>query len=75
MKTNHRGAGLCVRCGKPPEVEGAATCTSCNEKRRAKDRRKYAERRATGLCTKCGTPAFDGLSYCGPCAAGRSAGR
>ena len=68
-------AGLCVRCGKPPEVEGAAICASCNEKRRAKDRRKYAQRRAAGLCTKCGTPVLDGLSYCGPCAASRNAGR
>ena len=70
-----REAGLCVRCGKPPAVEGATTCASCNEKRRAKDRRKYVERRAAGLCTKCGTPAVDGLSYCGPCAAVRNAGR
>ena len=68
-------AGLCVRCGKPPAVEGAATCASCNEKRRAKDRRKYAERRADGLCTKCGTPALDGMAYCGPCAEVRNAGR
>ena len=63
-----RAAGLCVNCGKPPEVEGAASCDSCKEKRRARGRRKYAERRAAGLCTKCGTPAFDGMTYCGPCA-------
>ena len=63
-----REAGLCVRCGNPPAVEGATICTSCRDKHRTKERRKYAERRAAGLCTKCGTPAFDGLSYCGPCA-------
>ena len=63
-----RAAGLCVNCGASPEVEGAASCDSCKEKRRARGRRKYAERRAAGLCTKCGTPAFDGMTYCGPCA-------
>ena len=70
-----REAGLCVRCGKPPEADGGRLCAPCQEKRRAKERRKYAERRAAGLCTKCGTPAFESLSYCGPCAAIRNAGR
>ena len=68
-------AGLCVRCGTPPAVEGRTICTSCREKLRAKARRQYAERRAAGLCTKCGTPAFDGLTYCGPCAVIRNARR
>ena len=70
-----REAGLCVRCGQPPAVEGGRLCTPCQEKRRARERRKYAGRRAAGLCTKCGTPSFEGLSYCGPCAAIRNAGR
>ena len=70
-----REAGLCVRCGNPPAVEGGTICSPCQEKRRAKARRKYAERRAAGLCTKCGSPAFDGLTYCGPCAAIRDTQR
>ena len=74
-KTAWREAGLCVRCGKPPAVEGRTICTSCREKLRAKAHRQYAERRAAGLCTKCGTPAFDGLTYCGPCAVIRNARR
>ena len=38
-----REAGLCLRCGKPPAVEGGKLCTPCQERRRAKERRKYAE--------------------------------
>ena len=68
-------AGLCVRCGATPEVEGSTNCDSCKQKRRARGRRKYAERRAAGLCTKCGNPAFDGLAYCGACAAVREVQR
>ena len=63
-----RAAGLCVNCGAPPEVAGATACEPCKAKRRARGRRRYAERRAAGLCTKCGSPAFDGMTYCGPCA-------
>ena len=70
-----REAGLCVRCGEPPAVEGGKICTPCQERRRAKERRNYAERRAAGLCTNCGTPALDGLAYCGPCAVIRNARR
>ena len=68
-------AGLCVRCGKPPAVEGGKLCAPCQEQRRAKERRKYARRRAAGLCTNCGTPAVDGQAYCGPCAFVRSSRR
>jgi len=46
-----REAGLCLRCGKPPAVEDGKICAPCQERRRAKERRKYAERRAAGLCT------------------------
>ena len=70
-----REAGLCLRCGKPPAVEGGKICAPCQERRRAKERRKYAARRAAGLCTNCGTHAFDGQAYCGPCAVIRNARR
>ena len=70
-----REAGLCVRCGKSPAADGGEICAPCQEKRRAKDRRKYAERRAAGLCTSCGAPALEGQAYCGPCAFLRTDGR
>jgi len=63
-----REAGLCIRCGKQPPVEGGTTCTPCRDKRQAAERQQYHERRAQGLCTRCGAPALDGLSRCGPCA-------
>ena len=66
-----REAGLCVRCGKPPAVEGGTICTSCREKRRARARRKYAERRAAGLCVKCAVLLPGGKTYCGSCAAAK----
>ena len=63
-----REAGLCIRCGRQPPVDGGTTCAPCREKRQAAERRQYAERRAAGLCTRCGGPVLDGLSRCGPCA-------
>ena len=63
-----REAGLCIRCGKQPPVEGGTTCAPCRDKRQAAERRQYLERRAEGLCTRCGGPVLDGLSRCGPCA-------
>ena len=63
-----REAGLCIRCGKQPPVEGGTTCAPCREKRQAAERQQYHERRAQGLCTRCGAPALDGLSRCSPCA-------
>ena len=62
-------AGLCIRCGKRPPVEGGTTCQPCREKRQQAERRQYAERRAAGCCTRCGTPVHGGLSRCAPCAA------
>ncbi|MYE60392.1 MAG: hypothetical protein F4X35_12795 [Alphaproteobacteria bacterium] len=61
-------AGLCIRCGKQPPVEGGTTCMPCRDKRQAAERRQYAERRAAGCCTRCGTPVHDGLSRCARCA-------
>ena len=70
-----KDAGLCIRCGRQPPVEGGTTCTPCRAKRQAAEKRQYAERRAGGLCTRCGGPAFDGLSRCGPCTVIEDAGR
>ena len=49
-----REAGLCIRCGKQPPVEGGTTCAPCRDRRQAAERRQYEERRADGLCTRCG---------------------
>ena len=51
-------AGLCIRCGKRPPVQGGTTCGPCREARQAAERQQYAERRAGGLCTRCGGPAL-----------------
>ena len=61
-------AGLCIRCGDRPPVEGGTTCAPCRETRQAAERQLYRERRAAGLCVRCGGPVFDGLSRCAPCA-------
>ena len=61
-------AGLCIRCGQRPPVEGGTTCQPCRDKRQAAERKQYAERRAAGLCTRCGDPVRDGQSRCAPCA-------
>ncbi len=61
-------AGLCIRCGRQPPVEGGTTCTPCRAKRQQAEKRQYAERRAAGCCTRCGGSIYDGLSRCRPCA-------
>ena len=62
-------AGLCIRCGARPPVEGGTACQPCCDRRQAAEKRKYAERRVAGRCTRCGGPAFDGQSRCAVCAA------
>ena len=68
-------AGLCIRCGRRPPVEGGTTCAPCRAKRQAAERQSYAERRAAHCCTRCGGPVFDGLTRCAPCNAIEQAGR
>ena len=43
-----RAAGLCVRCGKAPAVEGGPVCEPCAETRRARERARYAKAKAEG---------------------------
>ena len=43
-----RAAGLCVRCGKSPAVEGRTMCEPCAEERRTRERAKYAKAKAAG---------------------------
>ena len=70
-----REAGLCIRCGKRPPVEGGTTCTPCREKRQAAEKLRYDRRRAAGCCIRCGGPVLDGLSRCARCAAIEDAGK
>ena len=70
-----REAGLCIRCGKRPPVEGGTTCAPCREKRQAAEKRQYDRRRAAGCCTRCGGPVHGGRSRCARCAAIEDAGK
>ncbi len=44
-----RAAGICVRCGTAPAVDGRKCCETCLERRRAADRARYAAGKAAGL--------------------------
>ena len=56
-----RAAGLCVRCGKAPAVEGGPVCEPCAETRRARERARYtkasAEGKLYGNAEKCLMPS------------------
>ena len=43
-----RAAGVCLRCGKSPAVEGLTMCEPCADERRARERAKYAKAKAEG---------------------------
>ena len=43
-----RAAGLCPACGKVPATEGLTLCEPCNEKRRARERARYARAMSEG---------------------------
>ena len=61
-------AGLCTRCGSREPAEGGSTCTPCRARRQARDRVKYADRKAADICTRCGhAPAFNGTATCLSC--------
>ena len=48
-KTAERlAAGLCTACGKAPPEPDRRLCSECAEKKRAGDRRRYAEAKASG---------------------------
>ena len=40
--------GICTRCGAQPPEDGRRLCAGCGEKRRAADRKRYAEASARG---------------------------
>ena len=54
----------CPRCGPCTVIDGAGRYP---ERRNARSRQLYAERRARGLCTSCGAPS-QGAARCAPCA-------
>ncbi len=64
LHAERRAAGVCVKCGAPPEKPGASLCKRHAEAERARFRRQYAARRAAGLCTECGKPTEDGHWLC-----------
>ena len=43
-----RAAGLCSACGKVPAEDGRALCGGCGEKRRARERARYARASSEG---------------------------
>ncbi|MDE2839845.1 MAG: hypothetical protein OXM03_04380 [Chloroflexota bacterium] len=70
-----RGAGLCGRCGGPT-TDGSAQCAPCAvleaergrpERKNARSRQRYWERRAASRCTDCNAPSY-GASRCPDCA-------
>ena len=68
-------AGLCIRCGTRPPVDGGTTCRPCRDRRQEAEKQKYAERKSARRCTRCGGPVVDGLSRCAPCSAIEQASR
>lgn len=66
-------AGKCVRCGdnlpKPTRTQPVHTlCNKCLQKKAARTKAVYYERKANGLCVKCGKPAVPGKVKCTECA-------
>ena len=70
-----RASGLCTRCGGPT-TDGGSRCASCAvleaergrpERKNARSRQRYWERRAASRCTDCNQPSH-GASRCEPCA-------
>ncbi len=61
-------AGRCTSCGRAPAAEGGSVCEPCREERRARERARYAARRANRVCVRCTEPAVGGSSRCGRCA-------
>ena len=67
-RAERREAGLCVRCGTVPPVQGRGLCEPCRDDRRQAKQARRDERRAAGLCVKCATPVPGGRAWCQPCA-------
>ncbi len=67
-----RAAGLCIRCGNAPPVEGRSMCEPCREDRRVAKQARHRERRAAGLCVRCSVPTMGGRAHCDACAAERN---
>ena len=70
-----RAARLCTRCAGAT-TDGGALCAPCAvlaaergrpERKNARSRERYWERRAASRCTDCNAPSF-GASRCPPCA-------
>ena len=75
LYASRRTANLCGRCGGPT-TDGRAQCAPCAaleaergrpERKNARSRQRYWERRASGRCTDCNEPSH-GASRCEACA-------
>ena len=69
-------AGLCIKCGKRPPVNGKTKCEICDasERIRAREYRMRkgigidrSERISEGRCYFCGYPVLGGMKVCGNC--------
>ena len=61
--------GLCTSCGKLPPIAGLMYCTECQEKNRAKKRKRFKAAREQGLCLRCmRAKARRGRNLCLKCA-------
>lgn len=66
-----KGAGLCPKCGAPPEG-GYVFCEACRGKARQARAARYKRMKARGRCPDCGRTAEPGKVYCEICAAERA---
>ena len=72
MAARREAAGLCVRCGKNPPLEGLTVCDACRRRGRKyseKARRKRGvQPRGNGMCWQCNKrPCEDGKGLCKSC--------
>ncbi len=66
-KKQLEGKGLCVACGKYPNVQGIKICEMCRKKRLQYSSNYRTLTKATGICPRCGEPAIQGKIHCQDC--------
>lgn len=58
----------CAGCGNALPKPAHTLCSECLQKKAARSKELYYERKANGLCVKCGKPAVPGKVKCAECA-------
>ena len=67
MYLRRLAAGLCQACGERPHRINRKTCQDCVDVTKAKNKERYAARKANSICVMCGiAPTAKGI-YCDPC--------